>query len=50
MFVGGTDSWHWNGDDASDFSVKALRALIDKHESVEENFFKWLNSIPLKFN
>ncbi|KAL7582409.1 uncharacterized protein LOC128128948 [Lactuca sativa] len=42
--------WHWNGDDASDFSVKALRALIDKHDSVGENSFKWLNWIPLKIS
>nr|KAJ0220417.1 hypothetical protein LSAT_V11C200064180 [Lactuca sativa] len=48
-FVGGTDMWR-NDDVTIDFSIKVFCVLINKHDNVGENSFKWLNWIPLKIS
>lgn len=48
--TGGLDKWLWIGDGGADFSIKAIRLLINKGKEVSENSFNWVNWIPLKIN
>nr|KAJ0212898.1 hypothetical protein LSAT_V11C400187120 [Lactuca sativa] len=42
------DRWQWTGDSKNNFSVKALRQLIDRSSKSHDNLMRWVNWIPLK--